>query len=173
MDEAFLLITDLSRPYPPRQLAPAKQRVNYRLSRARHVAENASAILAATFQILQTNHWTESRSDTVDNTVKTTLNARWTNNMMRKDSSPASAATSGTVNRIPTSRLDQFRGRIFSTGFHYLNTLLKHTCKLAWSSTPNCRSICVRQKTFPWPWTLNPWPWKPDQLVLRLSEVFL
>ena len=69
-DEAFPLTTNLMRPYPGKQLAPCKQRFNYRLSRARRVVENAFGILASRFRVY--HRTMDQRPDTVDKIIKAT-----------------------------------------------------------------------------------------------------
>lgn len=93
-DEAFPLTTNLMRPYPGKQLAPCKQRFNYRLSRARRVVENAFGILASRFRVY--HRTMDQRPDTVDKIIKATCVLH---NMLRKESS-------GPSNSVSTDDLD-------------------------------------------------------------------
>lgn len=52
-DEAFPLMTNLMCPYPAHNLNSRKRFFNYRLSRARHVIENAFGVLVTQFECLQ------------------------------------------------------------------------------------------------------------------------
>ena len=53
-DEAFALRTDFLKPYSQKDLDNEKRVFNYRLSRARRVAENAFGIMASRFRIFHT-----------------------------------------------------------------------------------------------------------------------
>ena len=52
-DEAFPLRSHLSRPFPGRNVTAVKRNLNYRLSRAGRVVENAFGILSQRFRLFQ------------------------------------------------------------------------------------------------------------------------
>jgi len=81
-DEAFPFMPNLMQPYPGKNLEPAKQQLNYRLSRARRVVENAFGMLAARFRVYRRTM--DQRPDTVDKTIKATCVLH---NMLRKEMS--------------------------------------------------------------------------------------
>lgn len=54
-DEAFPLQPYLMKPYPSRNLTDERRTFNYRLSRARHIVENAFGLLVQRFRVLRSS----------------------------------------------------------------------------------------------------------------------
>lgn len=70
-DEAFQLTEFTMRPYPSKNLSKQQKIFNYRLSRARHVVENAFGILGSRWRIYQKS--INTNLETADNIIKATV----------------------------------------------------------------------------------------------------
>lgn len=80
-DSAFAINKHIMKPYPFRNISHEKRILNYRLSRARRVVENAFGILAARFRIFR-----QSISVSIDNVDPIVLACCALHNFLRKKS---------------------------------------------------------------------------------------